>query len=326
MKIVRAEKQYLDAMRHIHANGVDLKNARTGEICRTVINVDLTYDATTNKAPLVTTRRIPNPGLSIAELLGYIKGVTSAAQMRELGTKTWDSNANENKAWLANPNRKGEDDLGMIYGAVAKNWPLHERSRIEETDVIKAQNRQYDGVAKNWPVQNQCDPLGSDVVGKIDLFHKVYNNLKNGIDDRGEIITFWNPGTFQLGCLRPCMYEHQFSLLGDDLYLNSTQRSADFPLGTTANMVQVWLLLRLMAQITNKNPKHAFHRNVNSHIYGSQLDLVPTQLELELLEEPTIDINPDIKTLEDLETWVGINDFKITYPEAHPSIKYPFAV
>lgn len=294
MKIERAEKQYLDGLRHIYENGTDLQNKRTGEICRTVISLDLTYDGTTNKAPILTTRQIGNPYLSIAELLGYIRGVRSAAQMRALGTKSWDANANENAAWLNNPNRMGEDDIGMIYGAVGKNWP-----------VVNP-------------------PAGYPE--SIDLFHKVYNNLKNGIDDRGEIITFWNPGMFHLGCLRPCMYEHQFSLLGDDLYLNSNQRSSDWPLGTAANMVQVWLFLRLMAQITGKNPKYAYHRNVNSHIYGPQLEKVPTQLERDMLMEPTIDINPDIKTLEDLETWVTVEDFKITYPESHPSIKYPFAV
>ena len=186
-QIQRAEKQYINGLRHIFDNGVDLKNDRTGEVCRTVINIDMTYDGTSNKAPILTTRKIVNPYLPIAELLGYIKGVTSAKEMRELGTQSWNSNANENQAWLNNPNRNGEDDLGLIYGAVAKNWP------------------HYDG-------------------GSIDLFHKVYNNLKNGIDDRGEIITFWNPGMFHMGCLRPCMYEHQFSLLGDDLYLNSKQR------------------------------------------------------------------------------------------------------
>jgi thymidylate synthase len=91
-------------------------------------------------------------------------------------------------------------------------------------------------------------------------------------------------------------------------------------------MVQVWLFLRLMAQITGKNPKYAYHRNVNSHIYGNQLDLVPVQLSRSILAEPTIDINPDIKTLEDLETWVTVDDFKVTYPEYHPAINYPFAV
>ncbi|BAW19189.1 hypothetical protein [Ralstonia phage RP31] len=296
--IERAEEQYLRGLSRIYYQGTDLPNPRTGIDCRTVINIDLTYDATSNKAPIVTTRKAP-PKLAIAELLGYIRGVTSSADMRALGAKSWDANANENDAWLANPNRAGEDDMGHVYGAVAKNWPKYE----------------YYGQARD-----------KIVAGNIDLFHKVYNNLRKGVDDRGEIITFWNPGMFGLGCLRPCMYEHQFSLIGDDLYLNSTQRSSDWPLGTVANMVQVWLFLRLMAQITGKNPKHAFHRNVNCHIYGNQLGLVPVQLERHPLAEPTIDINPDIKTLEDLETWVAVDDFKITYPEFHPEIKYPFAV
>lgn len=295
--ILRAEEQYLNGLRRIYNEGVDLPNARTGNTCRTVINIDLTYDATSNKAPVVTTRKAPVK-LPIAELLSYIKGVTSAKDMRELGTKSWDKNANENAAWLNNPNRFGEDHLGMIYGAVAKNWPI-------EPDAGEYQ---------------------STPAATVDLFHKVYNNLKKGVDDRGEIITFWNPGMFHLGCLRPCMYEHQFSLLGDDLYLNSTQRSSDWPLGTVTNMVQVWLLLRLMAQITGKNPKYAYHRNVNSHIYGDQLPFVPEQLSRSVLVEPTIDINPDIKTLEDIETWVTVNDFEINYPEFHPPIDYPFSV
>ena len=89
-QIERGEVQYLNGLRRIYESGKDLVNSRTGEVCRTVINIDMTYDATTNKAPILTTRKIINPYLPIAELLGYIKGVTSAAQMRELGTKSWD--------------------------------------------------------------------------------------------------------------------------------------------------------------------------------------------------------------------------------------------
>jgi len=33
-----------------------------------------------------------------------------------------------------------------------------------------------------------------------------------------------------MGCLRPCMHTHTFSLLGDTLYLTSYQRSCDVPL------------------------------------------------------------------------------------------------
>jgi len=290
MQIERPEIQYLKALNTIYTKGYDIKNKRTNTICRTYINIDLIYDCRTDKLPLITTRKVPNPKIAIAELLGYIRGYTSAKQFRELGTKTWDANANSNTSWLNNVNRKGEDDLGLIYGAIAKNWPIYKSNK------------------------------------SLNLFKKVYYNIKCGIDDRGEIITFWNPGIFNYGCLRPCMYEYQFSLLENKLFLNSTQRSADWCLGTVANMIQVYLFLKLMAQITNKEPMYAFHKNVNCHIYENQLSLVPIQLNRTILKEPTIEINPDIKTLKDLETWVTLDDFKITYDEYHESIKYPFSV
>ena len=65
----------------------------------------------------------------------------------------------------------------------------------------------------------------------IDQLRKIVNNLSRGIDDRGKILTFFNPGEFDLGCLRPCMYTHTFSLVGDTLHLTSYQRSCDVPLG-----------------------------------------------------------------------------------------------
>jgi thymidylate synthase len=47
--------------------------------------------------------------------LVYIRGYQSAAQFRALGCNTWNANANKNQAWLDNPHRKGEDDMGLCY-------------------------------------------------------------------------------------------------------------------------------------------------------------------------------------------------------------------
>jgi thymidylate synthase len=173
-------------MKRILDEGYMIPNERTDNDCLTVINIDMYYNVGKGEVPLVTTRKA-GIKLPVAELLGYIRGYTDAQQFADIGAKTWFANANDNVAWLNNPNRKGENDLGMIYGAVAKNWPT------------------ADG-------------------GTIDLFHKVYNNLKVGKDDRGEIISFWNPGLFDKGCLRPCMYEHIFSIVNGTLDLTSTQR------------------------------------------------------------------------------------------------------
>lgn len=161
----------------------------------------------------------------------------------------------------------------------------------------------------------------------IDQLKKVYNNLKQGIDDRSEIITFMNPGERDMACLNACMHTHTFSILDGSLYLTSYQRSNDVPLGHGFNQVQVAWLLLIMAQITGLKPGKAFHKIVNAHIYEDQLDLLrDVQLEREPFPSPTLRINPDIKSLEDLETWVTLDDFELHNYEHHPAIKYPFSV
>lgn len=179
-------KQYLELNQRIIDEGEWVTNERTGKRCLTIINADLTYDVAKGEFPLVTTRKSFWKS-AVAELLGYIRGYDNAEDFRKLGTKTWDANANLNEAWLNNPFRRGEDDMGRVYGVQGRQW---------------------------------LTPFG----GKVDQLRKIVDNLSKGIDDRGEILTFLNPGEMDRGCLRPCMYSHHFSLLGDTLYLNSTQR------------------------------------------------------------------------------------------------------
>ena len=282
-------KQYLDLCQRIIEEGVWVENQRTGKRCLTVIDASLTYNVADNEFPLITTRKSFWKA-AIAELLGYIRGYDNAADFRKLGTKTWDANANENAAWLANPYRKGEDDMGRVYGVQGRSW----RKPNGET---------------------------------VDQLRKIVNDLSKGIDDRGEILTFYNPGEIEQGCLRPCMHTHTFSLLGDTLYLTSYQRSCDVPLGLTFNQIQVFTFLALMAQITGHKPGKAFHKIINAHIYEDQLLLMrDEQLKREPYPLPQLEINPDIKTLEDLETWVTLDDFKVHNYQCHPAIKYPFSV
>lgn len=162
--------------------------------------------------------------------------------------------------------------------------------------------------------------------GGLDTIRKVYDNLRQGIDDRGEIITFWKPDEFDKACLRPCMYSHHFSILGGKLYLNSTQRSADYALGTNFNMVQVYVFLALMSQICGLEMGKAYHKMVNVHLYEDQVDLFKTQMMREPFSCPEFKINPNIKTLEDVETWVTVDDFEVSGYNHHPGIKYPFSV
>mgnify|MGYP001822840442 FL=1 len=282
-------KQYLGLCQRIISEGEWVENQRTGKRCLTVINDDLTYDVENNLFPLVTTRKSYCKA-AIAEMIGYLSGYSNSADFRKIGTKTWDANANQNAAWLNNPHRKGEDDMGRVYGVQGRSW------------------QKPDG-------------------GEVDQLKKTVEDLSQGFDDRGEILSFYNPGEFHMGCLRPCMHTHTFSLLGGRLYLTSYQRSCDVPLGLNFNMVQVFFLLQLMAQITGHKPGKAYHKIVNAHIYEDQLELMrDVQLKREPFDPPQLHINPDIKSLEDIENWVTMDDFEVSGYQFHEPIQYPFSV
>lgn len=281
--------EYLKLAKRIVKKGDWIENERTGKKCKVIINHDLEYNVGENIFPLDTTRKSFWKA-AVAEMIGYIRGYNSAEQFRSIGCNTWNANANDNKVWLENKFRKGTDDMGRVYGVQGREWTAP------------------DGTV-------------------IDQLQKVVNDLTNGIDDRGEIITFYNPGEFHMGCLRPCMHTHQFSLVGDTLHLNSFQRSCDVPLGLNFNQVQVFFFLAIMAQITGKKAGTAYHKIVNAHIYEDQYELMA---EKHILREPyaapTFHINPKIKSLHDLETWVTTDDFEVKGYEHHEAIKYPFSV
>jgi thymidylate synthase len=223
-------------------------------------------------------------------MLGYLRGYTSAAQFRALGCNTWNANANDNETWLNNPYRKGKDDMGDCYGAQARRF--HDR----------------DGRT-------------------FDQLQKIVDDLSQSKDDRREIMTFWNPAEINRACLASCMHTHTFSVVHDRLYLTSYQRSADLALGTPYNQLQVAWLLCVMAQITGLRAAQAFHQLVNVHLYDDQLEVMKNeQLWRKPLDPPTLSINPDIKTLKDLETWVTVDDFNLDNYQHHPPIKYPFSV
>jgi len=242
--------------------------------------------------PILTTKKVAFR-MVVAEMLGFIRGYQSAADFRALGCTVWDANANDNQAWLNNPNRKGHDDLGRIYGVQARDW----------------------GGAQVGLVRRAYDQL-----------RKAIDDLSQGKDDRREIVTHWNPGELGLMALPPCHLLYQFGLQGEFLNLCMYQRSCDVPLGVPFNIVQYAWLLSVVAQITNHIPGTFTHFLHDIHVYKNQVEPLKEQLVRTPKTLPRLTINPGIKSLKDLETWVTPADFELVGYDPHPAIKFPFAV
>ena len=113
-------KQYLELMQRTLQDGVRCEN-RTGiDTIRT--DGDMMRFDLSEGFPAVTTKQLAFKSV-VGELCAFLRSSQSAADFRALGCKVWDQNANENKAWLANPYRTGEDDLGPVYGVQWRKWP-----------------------------------------------------------------------------------------------------------------------------------------------------------------------------------------------------------
>jgi len=283
----KEEDQYLQILKNILEFGSVKYNERTGKNCYFYHGEMMKFNLATGDFPLLTTKKMAVKSM-IGELLGFIRGVDNAKDFRDLKCGFWDINANESVDWVNNPNRKGEDDLGRIYGVQARDWKAHDGS-------------------------------------SIDQLKNVIDKLSQGIDDRRLIVTHWNPGEVDLQSLPPCHMFYQFGIRDGHLDLCMYQRSCDVPLGVPMNIASYALLLLLIARITGLKPGMFTHFLWNLHIYEDQWTDVRQQLKKLPYKAPQIWINPEIKTLEDLETWVTPDDFKMLNYTSHESIKYAFS-
>ena len=282
--MLKYESEYNSLVNKTLSEGEWVENKRTGKRCKTIINHDFVYDASdAGEVPLLTQKQVFATS-AIAEVLGYMRGYTNAQDFADVGAKTWFANANQTQDWVNNPIRKGQDDCGLIYGAVARDWH------------------------------------------GIDLIRKVYNNLRNGIDDRCEIVSFLDPSKFDKGCLRPCAYEWIWSLVNGKLSLTVTQRSCDLPLGASFNTISFYFLLKLMAKITGNVPDKVYHKLVNVHIYEDQVE--PLQVQINNTPKdctPKLEIAEWVNCLEDvLENKHAREYFTLTEYEHCGKVHIPF--
>lgn len=290
-------KQYLDICKKA-LNGTWKEN-RTG--VKTIgYHGDMMKFNMSDGFPAITTKKLAFNSC-VAEMLGFLRGYDNAEDFRRLGCKVWDANANDNEQWLNNPHRKGVDDLGRVYGVQARQW---------------------------WSSKRDYDQL-----------KKVVAHLSQDIDDRREIVSHWRPDELDMMALPPCHLLYQFGLepysfvsgFGSTvkrckLNLMMYQRSCDLPLGVPFNIAGYAWLLHVVARITGHTPGTFTWVGFDIHIYENQIKLMKEQIKREPKMLPELRVNPDIKTLEDLETWIKPSNFILDGYDFHPAIKYPFAV
>lgn len=288
-------KQYLDLCKKTLEQGIRKKN-RTG-----VDHIGYTGDMMkfdlSEGFPAVTTKKLAFKSV-VAEMLGFLRGYNNTKDFEALGCNVWKANS-EASYWTDTEHYKSvnqEGYLGRIYGVQARDW------------IVADSNPYIYG--QEW----------------IDQLKLVVDDLSKGVDNRREIVTHWNPAELNKMALPPCHMFYQFGIQGDKLNLSMYQRSCDVPLGIPFNIAGYAWLLSVIAHITGFKPGEFTHFMHDIHIYENQIENMLIQIGREPMVLPKLRINPDIKTLTDLETWVTPDDFKLIDYNHHKHINYPFAV
>ena len=265
-------QEYHRLLRHVLENG-KRREDRTGTGTISVFGAQARFDLR-DSFPCLTTKKLHLRSI-IHELLWFIKGDTNIRYLQENGVKIWDEWADEN------------GDLGPVYGAQWRSWPL---------------------------------PGG----GTIDQIAQVIDSIKTTPDSRRHIVTAWNPSEVPNMALPPCHALFQFYVdsSAGELSCQLYQRSADLFLGVPFNIASYALLTQMVAQVCGLRPAEFVHTFGDLHLYANHIEQVDLQLSREPRALPTMVLNPEIESIDGF----SFDDIQLENYHPHGAIKAPIAV
>ncbi len=276
-------KQYHDVLNDVLIHGTRQAN-RTGTDAISMPGHMMRFDMV-DGFPAVTTKKLYFRK-AIGENIAFLRGATTVKEFEDLGCDWWVKDANENSQWLASPHRKGEGDLGHIYGYQWRNWP---------------------------------NPGGKP----IDQLQVVLDTIRQNPTSRRIIMTAWNPAELPKMALPPCHQDYQFivNVERGELNLCMKQRSCDMFLGVPMNIFGSAMMLHLVAKATGLRARHLTMFLADAHIYVNHLDQVQEQLKRDPLPLPTIEIGAELLGCNaDHLAAIQPHQIKVLNYQSHPAI------
>lgn len=193
-------KAYKNVVRQVLGYG-EIKDNRTGTDTIAIAGHMFEHNMA-DGFPLLTTKYVPF-GLVASELEFFLKGITDKKWLQERRNHIWDEWCNPKMVpYSHHPKVKermmAETNLGPIYGYQWRNF------------------------GAPYTMYNQC----SNNFGHygVDQISKMVKDLKENPNDRGILVSAWNPAQLEEMALRPCHYGFQTTVINGKLNLLWNQR------------------------------------------------------------------------------------------------------
>jgi thymidylate synthase len=323
-------QQYQELIQTVLDTG-SWQDNRTGIRTLSVPGAMMRFDLLNGGFPAVTTKRLAFKSV-VGELCAFLRASRNAAEFRALGCKVWDQNANENKQWLDNPYRLGEDDLGPVYGVQWRQWPGFKLIDLDQPAQIA------DAQKNGYRLISQFDDGGAPKVllhKSIDQLRECLYTIVNNPGSRRILFHGWNPAVLDAVALPACHLLYQFipNPATRELSMCLYVRSNDLGLGTPFNLAEGAALMHLVGRLTGYKPRWFTYFIGDAHIYENHMDMVKEQLTRTPFAAPQLRISdrvPDFaKTGKYEPEWlekIEPSDFSLEGYQHHAPITAPMAV
>ncbi|GAA4071541.1 thymidylate synthase [Amphibacillus indicireducens] len=315
------EQAYLDLCEKVLDQGTT-KEDRTGTGTHSIFGAQMRFDLQEG-FPLLTTKKV-NFNLIATELIWFIRGDTNIQYLLKNNNNIWNEWAF--KRWVESDAYQGPDMTD--FGNRSLTDQAFNEQYQAEMQSFKERIVSDDAFAKKYgelgPVYGkQWREWKTSTNETIDQLKDVIDQIKTNPDSRRHIVSAWNPEDVPKNmALPPCHALFQFYVADGKLSCQLYQRSADIFLGVPFNIASYALLTHLIAHECGLEVGEFVHTLGDAHIYSNHVDQIKEQLSRESLPLAKIELNPELKSVFDVE----LDDITLKDYQSHPAIKAPIAV
>ena len=295
--MLKGEQGYLEILKELvdKAESKGFRDVRDGHKRCSLFGRQLRFNLE-ESFPLMTHKKVFVRG-AFEELMWMLRGETDNQILKDKNVHIWD-------LWEGQIDPDNPTELGKIYGDLWRNFGY-----VAGEYVLTDRNGR---------------DIYEDCLDGFDQIEWVKNEIKTNPSSSRMLVSGWNPqvstNTPKEAVLPCCHVLYQFFVEDGKLSCQLYQRSGDFVVGNSLNIVFYSLLTHLMAQQCDLEVGEFIITFGDVHLYSDQLEMAKEILTRPTYDFPQVKINKakDLYSYEwsDIEILNYVSGDKISIPVA----------